>query len=235
MDPVLLEMAEHLLLMGRSQCIPCFALPVGAVLLYLLSCLYLSPRVFSLLPFQVLSPIPLVLALWSSGGVNPQRLKMIKLLTMIENMQPFTDSIIRSAFYLQCPTKTCKQLFQMQTWWQLFIFASQLGEWYLRLYAFTGNTPCFKAHCYGSEPYLYYFSKILFPSLLLAVLAWKTCDFLPVKFMQRCLENRIYVQWSRKQWFESNHLITVAICTLCLPVRHVFYIFHKHTVLGAKT
>lgn len=148
-------------------------------------------------------------------------------------MWPFTDSIIRSAFYFHCPTRTCKQLFQMQTQWQLFILLSQLGE-YLRLYALTRNTPCFKAHCYGSEPYLYFFSKMLLPSLLLAVLAWKTCDFLPVKFMQRCLENHIYVQWSRKQWFESNHQITVVICTLCLPVRHVFHVFHKHTVLVAK-
>lgn len=78
-----LEMAKHLLLMGRSQCIPCFALPVGTVLLYLLSCLHLSPGVFSLLPFLVLSPIPLLVALRGSAGVNPQHLKMTKLLIVI--------------------------------------------------------------------------------------------------------------------------------------------------------
>ena len=42
--------------MGSSEWIPCFAFLARMVFLYLLSCLYLNPRVFSLLPFQFSPP-----------------------------------------------------------------------------------------------------------------------------------------------------------------------------------
>jgi len=47
------------LLMRSSELIPSFALLVHTALLYILGCLYLSPWVFSLSPFQIFFPIPL--------------------------------------------------------------------------------------------------------------------------------------------------------------------------------